>query len=302
MRSNILLRLLIGVMAVSFSISCEKDFDIGLKPNRPMLIVEAYINNTMPLYTYVMLGKSQDYFNPNLENIPVSGATVSITAGNMYEWWPETKREMKEMRLPALDSAALRGVYFDPVLAIDPARALVGSPGTCYLLEIETEGKRYSAITKMQEPLPLDSLTTGDHFSEEDDGIVYRKARLTAYWKDPDTIGNTQLYYWMVGNYAHRFGWGGMGTGRYVIGNDDLVNGQYIRLTHNNGFAVGDTVTYHLINVERKVYNFWDSFNKARINGGPFTTPATIQSTVTGEDVLGCFSGFSISSKSILVQ
>jgi hypothetical protein len=93
-----------------------------------------------------------------------------------------------------------------------------------------------------------------------------------------------------------------MGASRFSSGTDDLVNGQYIRLTHGNGFEVGDSVEYHMASVERKVYNFWDSFNKARSNGGPFSTPATISSTISGENVLGCFSGFSLSSRTVKIR
>jgi hypothetical protein len=291
--------------AFLFSISCEKDFDIRLKPNRPLLIVEAYINNKLPLYTYVILSRSRDYFSPGFENTPVGKARVTITEGrlngNTYEWFPGTRKRLVEARIPVIDTAILPGVYFDLDLITNPGKALLGKPGSYYLLEIETDGKQYSAVTRMQEPLPLDSVTAGDHFTDEDKGVSIRIARITAHWKDPDTIGNTQMYYWRVGNMSS-LGWGGLGAGRYMIGTDDLVNGQYIHLTHNNGFGLGDTVTYYLVNVERKVYNFWDSFNKARTSAGPFTTPATIQSTISGEDVLGCFSGFSISSKKVFIQ
>ncbi len=151
--------------------------------------------------------------------------------------------------------------------------------------------------------VPVDSLTVGNYFKDDDEeGNIISKARLTVHYKDPDTIGNTQLFYWQIRSEEPRFGWGGMGAGRFSPGTDDLVNGQYIRMTHGNGFVVGDTVEYHMASVERKVYNFWDSFNKARSNGGPFSTPATISSTISGENVLGCFSGFSLSSKTVAIK
>ncbi|QEC42878.1 DUF4249 domain-containing protein [Pseudobacter ginsenosidimutans] len=293
---------------VSFFTSCEKDFDINLKPNKPLLIVEGYINNELPSYNYVILGRSQDYFNTDFENIAVTGAKVSVTEGrllpnNTYEWNAASKKELTEARIPLLDYALVPGLYFDPALITDPADALMGRPGYHYLLEIEADGKKYSATTAMLPPVRVDSLTIGNYYNDDlDDGSIVLKGRITVHYKDPDTIGNTQLYYWQAQSEGPHFGWGGMGAGRYSPGTDDLVNGQYIRLTHGGGFVMGDSVIYHMASVERKVYNFWDSFNKARANGGPFSTPATISSTISGEDVLGCFSGFSLSSKAVRIK
>lgn len=294
---------------VALFTSCEKDFDIKLRQNTPLLIVEAYINNELTSYNYVVLGKSQDYFNTNFENIAVSGAKVSITEGvlkpdHSYEWNAASTVTMREVRIPILNQAILPGVYFDPKLATDPANALKGRPGYHYLLEIEAEGKKYSSITAMLPPIRIDSVTVGNFYNDDDGegGTIVPKARLTVHYLDPDTIGNTNLYYWQIASEEPRFGWGGMGAGRFSPGTDDLINGQYVRLTHGNGFVVGDTVTYHMASVERKVYNFWDSFNKARSNDGPFSTPATISSTVSGENVLGCFSGFSLSSRRVIIR
>ncbi len=152
-RKNVWRNLVLTTMVISFT-SCEKDFDIDLKPNTPLLIVEGYINNELPLYNYVILGRSQDYFNTDFENIPVTGARVSITEGrllpdNTYEWRPETKKELTEARIPLLDFALLPGVYFDPELVTNPGEALMGRPGYHYLLEIEAEGEKYSATTAM---------------------------------------------------------------------------------------------------------------------------------------------------------
>ena len=288
-------------------VSCERNFDIALKNNQSQLIVEGYINNELPWYNYVVLGRSQSYFEPGFENIPVTGATVTITEGtllanNQYNWDLASKRQLKEGRLTPFNNQLLPGVYFDPLLTTNAANALKGKPGKHYLLEIETEGKQYSSITTLLPLVTLDSVTSGFHYIDEDDDTTQNKARLTVHYKDPDTIGNTQLYYWSTIDSRENFGWGAMGTNRFTPGTDDLVNGENIHLTLSNGFAIGDSVNYYLASVERKVYNFWDSFNKARSNSGPFATPVRLLNTVTGENVIGCFSGFSLSTKSLVVQ
>jgi hypothetical protein len=288
-------------------ISCERDFDIDIKTGQPQLIVEGYINNDAPLYNYVVLSYSQEYYRPGFENKPVTGAKVTITEGtllpdNTYQWDASTKKSLQESTLSQLREVPMPGFYFDTTLVNDPSHALKGTPGKHYLLEIETGGQRYSAITALLQPVPIDSLTSGFHFMDEDNDTAFLKARLTAHYKDPDTIGNTQMYFWRDEGNRSNFGWGGLSTNRYISGADDLVNGQDIHLTHSYGFVVGDTVQYFLASVERKVYNFWESFNKARNNGGPFATPVTLQSTIKGDNVIGCFSGFSISTKTIIIK
>ena len=288
-------------------VSCERNFDIALKNNQSQLIVEGYINNELPSYNYVVLGRSQSYFEPGFENIPVTGATVTITEGtllasNTYNWDLGSRRQLKEGRLPQFNDQLLPGVYFDPMLTTNPANALKGTPGKHYLLEIEAEGKQYSAITTLLPLISLDSVTSDFHYIDEDDDTTQAKARLTVHYKDPDSIGNTQLYYWSSIDSRNNFGWGAMGTNRFTPGTDDLVNGEYIHLTLSNGFAIGDSINYYMASVERKVYNFWDSFNKARSNAGPFATPVRLLNTVSGDNVIGCFSGFSLSTKSLVVQ
>ena len=304
-RTKIYLTIFLG--SVAALTSCERDFDIALKNNQQQLIVEAYINNELPLFNYVILGNSQDYYATGFENVPVTGATVTITEGtllanNTYAWNTASKKQLKEGRLPQYSNVLLPGVYFDSTLAIDETKALKGTPGKHYLLEIETGGKRYSAITALLPIVPIDSLTSGNHFIDNDHDTAVLKARITVHYKDPDTIGNTLLYYYRhSGNYRN-FGWGGIGTNSFTPNTDDLVNGQYLHITQGKGFEMNDSVNYYLVSVERKVYNFWDSYNKASSNGGPFSTPVKLQNTVSGENVTGCFSGFSLSTKTITIK
>ncbi|WP_276483949.1 DUF4249 domain-containing protein [Paraflavitalea pollutisoli] len=285
---------------------CSRDFEIELKPAVPMLVVEGYINTWNPLYNYVILGRSQDFYDTAFSNVAVSNARVFITEGtygpnDTYSWDATTRRQMREIRVPQLGNVQLPGVYFDPRLASDPGRSLRGTAGKHYLLEIETDGKQYTATTHLVPVVRLDSVTVGNYYNDEEEGHIVRKALITVHYKDPDTIGNSQLYFWQY-RLERRFGWGSLHTNRYTPGTDDLVNGQYLHITHGNGLNVGDTITYHLASVERKVYNFWDSFNKARSNGGPFSTPVTLQSTISGENVTGCFSGFSVSSRRVAIR
>jgi len=284
--------------------ACEKNIDLKIDNYKPLLVVEAYINNQLPDYTYVVLSRSLEYFSTDFQSTGVSNAVVSITEGefknNQYVWNTGSKVQLVEANFSAVPPSFRKGVYFDPRLVSNAQNALLGKPGKSYLLEIGDGAKQYSAIATMLTPVPIDSLTVGYRFVDESDSNK-TKFRITNHYKDPDTLNNTQFYYYRNEENRNNFGWGGVSKSR-AFGTDDLTNGQDIHLTHNHGFALGDTVTYYMASVTRDVYNFWDTFNKARMNGGPFSTPVILNSNIKGDNVTGCFSGLSLSSKTIIVK
>ncbi|MFT3705870.1 MAG: hypothetical protein QM802_26125 [Agriterribacter sp.] len=298
------------LLLVTAMVSCEKNFDIVVKPNTPLLVVEGYINNIMPSYNYVLLTTSQDYYSPDITGAPVTGAVVSVTEGSMlpdhsFSWDATTKTILKESTAADAGFANLPGAYFDERLRTDSAHALIGNPGKFYLLEIDSKGKHYSSISFMPPTIMIDSLTSGYHYideNDEDSDSALTKARVTIHYQDPDTIGNTLLFYSRSNDNRNNVGWGGLRNNRFITGTDDLTNGEYMHLTISSGFVIGEEVDYYMVSVERKIYNFWDSYRKARNNGGPFSTPVTLLTTMEGENVTGCFSAFSISTKSITMQ
>lgn len=270
-----------------------------------MLVVEAYINNEMRDYNYVVLSRSLDYLSPDFESTPVKDATVTITegerAGDGYNWDSATTVRMMPLNLPGIP-AELNSFYFDPRLTTNPQHALLGKVGKCYLLQISEGGNQYSAIATLLQPVQIDSLTTGYGYVDKEDSNTY-KLRITNNYQDPDTLNNTQLYFYRSSENSQSFGWGSFGgSWNSSFGSDELTNGQYIRLTHTGGYPVGDTVEYHMASVTRDVYNFWESFTNARNNGGPFATPVTLATNIVGTNVIGCFSGMSLSSKTIIIK
>jgi hypothetical protein len=282
---------------------CEKNIDIDIDAPQPLLVVEAYINNLLPQYNYVVLSRSQGFFEPVLQSPSVSGARVSITEGQAQPgqpvvWNPATRVPLTELNNPLVPPAFRNGVYFDARTVTNPQQALLGKINTYYLLEIETGTQRYNAITYLMPPVAVDSVVPGYAFTDEEGRD---KMRLTNHYQDPDTAGNRQLYYWRFNENRTNFGWGGLNRSR-APGTDNLSNSEYIRLTHPQGFDRGDTVNYYMASVTRDVWTFWDSFNKARDNDGPFATPVTLATNINGINVTGCFSGLSLSTKTVVVK
>jgi hypothetical protein len=285
-------------------VGCEKDFDIKMDTNESVLVVEGYITNHTSDFNYVVLSRSRSYFSDSFQSKPVPNATVYITEGeytnNTYHWNEASKVQLTELNVPRIPINFRNGVYFDPKLITNPSRALRGKFGKSYLLEISEGGNRYSAITTLLNPVKLDSLTTGYPYTDPANGNKTR-LRVTLHYKDPDTLNNTQLYYSSLAADSRKFGWGSIFRSR-SFGTDDLTNGQYMHLTPSRGFLAGDTVTAYMASVTRDVHSFWQSFNNARDNNGPFATPVTLYGNITGNNVTGCFSGLSLSAKTIVVR
>ena len=302
--SPLTIHLLVLLYSCFLLTSCEKDFNIKIEAGKPQLVVEAYINNQMREYNYVILSRSLDYLSPNFQSTPVSKASVFITEGeiinNKYSWNQASRVQLVEVNLPMIPANFTSGIYFDTLLMTNAQHALLGAAGKSYLLEITEGDNQYSAVTTLLPPVPIDSLTVGfPYIDENDDNNT--KVRITNHYKDPDTLNNTQFYYYRFFENRNSFGWGGLSKSR-TGGTDDLTNGQYIHLTHPRGFAAPDTINYFMASVTRDVYNFWDSYNKARDNNGPFATPVTLSSNIQGTNVTGCFTGLSLSSKTIILR
>lgn len=299
----------LGMIIFLFS-ACEKNIDISVNANQPMLVVEGYINNEMPEMNYVVLSRSVDFYHPDFQSLAVAGAKVTITegalVGDSYNWNQSKKVQLFELPSNARLNARRaptefrQGVYFDPRIISDSANALRGSIGKHYLLEITTEGDYYSAIASLLPAVSIDSLTCGYGFIDSDDNNL-EKSRVTIHYQDPDTLGNAQLFYWQNWGNRVNVGWGGMGTAWRNSGVDDLTNGQYMRVTQNRSFEIGDTVTYHMASVTRDVFDFWESFRDARNNSGALSTPVRLLNKINGKHVTGCFSGLSLSSKTVVM-
>ena len=283
--------------------SCERNIDIDLKTGEQKLIVEAYISNQAPIYTYVVLSNSLDYYNPNFQSLPVRNADVSITEGTKLPngnivWNNASKVQLIEFNSPLVPANFRSGFYIDPRVVLDSANALKGRPGKQYRLDILYKNEKYTGYTEVTQPVLLDSVNYGYPFIDDDS---IQKVRITSNYKDPDTLGNAYFYYWRFKENRNNFGWAGLRKSG-APGRDDQTNGEYIRLTHPQPFEYNDTINYMLTSVTRQTHVFWDSYIASRNSGGPFSTPVTIKSFIEGKNVLGCFMGLSVSEKTIITR
>ncbi len=277
-----------GLLLATTFVSCEKEIDIALPPTDNEIVVEAHINQQDPLFNYVVITRSVDYFNPRLDAIPVSNAQVFITEGFVNgtdtTWDDINKTQMIEV---AVDT--IPGIYFNI--------GLRGKIGFVYKLEIEVEGKFIHGVTTIPQLVTLDSLTssfTVNPVNRNDTGYF-----MTMHFDEPVATGNNYRYLFKKGGDTISFGWGSINDEDGVF-NDEIVNGVYRSFTFGDRFKFNDTITFYLTSIDRPAFNFWDSYNQARNNGGPFATPVQLKSNISG--AIGSFTGKAVSRKRVIFK
>lgn len=283
------LRYIVGslLLAVTF-VSCEKEIDVPLPSSDSEIVVEAHINQFNPLFNYVILSRSVDYFNPRLDAIPVSNAQVFITEGaingNDTVW-----DDINKVQLVEVAQDTIPGIYFNI--------GLRGRIGFVYRLEIEADGKFIHGVTTIPQLVPLDSLTssfTVNPVNDKDTGYF-----MTIHFDEPVATGNNYRYLFKTGGDTISFGWGSINDEDGAF-NDDIVNGIYRNFTFGDRFKYGDTMTFYLTSIDRPSFNFWDSYSQARNNGGPFATPVQLKSNISG--AIGSFTGKAVSRKRLIFR
>jgi hypothetical protein len=274
--------------AVLLFSSCEKEIEVSLPPASEEIVVEAYINQAFPLFNYVVLSRTIDYFKPNLNAIPVKGAQVYITEGALNGtdtiWDAASKKQLVEI---APDS--IPGIYFN--------FTLTGREEHVYKLEIEAEGKHIFGVASIPKLIALDSLTYEVKINPNNNKDTGKF--ITIHYNEPAEKGDNYRAMYRIGGDSTYFGWGSIADGDAVF-NDDVINGIYRHFTYGRNFDFGDTVRYYFNTINREAYNFWDSYFQARSNGGPFATPVQLKSTVTG--AIGSFTGMAVDYKQVIIK
>lgn len=276
------LKIILLLLAVVTLFSCEEEIEVDVPGNANSLVVEAYINDRFPALNYVILTRSVDYFSAAGGYVPVKDAQVFITEGTVNgvdtSWDVSTRKQMVEVR-----TDTVRGFY------MDPAQQLLGKQNHVYLLEITSDGKSVRGTTSIPALVPLDSMT----YTRE-----RREATITLHYNEPVAINNNYFIIYRNGSDSTIRTWG-FHTGAFTF-SDDFINGEYRRQTLFNKFNAGDTVNLWMSSIDRLSYNFWESFDDANRNGGPFATPVTVESNITGG--IGCFTGMATDFKRVVIR
>ena len=269
--------------------SCQKEVHINLQSEDSQIVVQGSIENGQP--PFVLLNTTFGFFSSidfsTLTNSFVHGAVIKVSDGTKTV-------TLKEYSIDTINSNKF---YAYSVDTTNPANVLIGELGKQYTLSIEVNGKTYSSVTKIPYPKGLDTIWFGKPVFTRS-GTPGNAIELFGTYTDPDTPGNYVRYYTRHNNRdAYRAG------GVY---DDELVNGKTIaNIDLFAGFDAdgttpvdsliyfypGDTVTLKWCEIDKYVYEFWNTYQFAiQSVGNPFSSPINAKTNITN-GALGVWEG-----------
>jgi len=267
--------------------SCEREVHLNLSTGAPRLVVEGRIDNGYP--PFITLTTSVGFFSTvdfsTIQNYFVHGANVKVSDGS----------KTVTLREYSLDTGNNSKFFIYTLDTADPGSLnFLGQIGKFYTLTINYNGQTYTSVTKIPEPIKLDSIRSQPPTFTND---KYPDAvQLVVYFKDPDTIGNFVRYFTKRNSEPFYNG---------DLYNDDITNGLHtnwhIAAGYNtvqpdsfksNHFFKGDTVIVSWSSIDKGVYTFWNTFAYAvSASGDPFSSPINSQSNITN-GAIGVWAGY----------
>lgn len=285
-------------------LSCEKEVKINLNTGDPKIVIEGGIENELP--PIVLITKSIGYFQEinlqTLQNTSVHGAEVYVSDGT------------KKVRLKEFSVDTGQGNVFYYYSLVDFANPvlppldslIVGEFEKQYTLTVIVDGKTYEATTKIPTPTPLDSIITKvpDRPAADPDSRTLR-----IFFRDPDTAGNCVRYYTQRNSEP-------LFAALNSVYNDEIINGTNFstelplgepRATEKGFDSLGvcypgDTVRFKWAAIDRRVYDFWNTYEFALGTlGSPFASPIQVKSNISN-GALGVWAGYGALYYTIIAQ
>ena len=270
MRKTAMMRkwnILVFLLALTAT-ACKKVISVDLNNVAPQIVIEGEVTNAKGPYQ-VRISKTVNFSATNTFP-PVTDATVILT---------DSTTGLSEKLYASADS----GTYL--------TRTTVGSPKHTYTLKVTVEGKQYTAVSKMPQPVFLDSVTFALNFD------FNNKQQINAVVNFRDPVG--------LGNY---YQFNEVLDGRQIpnvfVFEDRLSDGRYIQQPLFNDSAYlkkDDTLVLTMNCVDENIYNYF--FTLANVTGNNNFQTATPANPVTNwnNGALGYFSAHTTQKYKLLV-
>lgn len=251
--------MLVGVLML---FSCEKEIDVDLNSSDQQLIIEGNITDDLGPYE-VRLTKSLNI--SDTQDFPFIDNALVIVRD--LEGEVDTLVHVGE------------GKYL--------TSSLQGLQGHTYSLEVNYDGKTYTAISKMPEKVYIDSLRF-----ERVEGIGFTSGvryLIVPVYSDPINFGNAYRYIQTIN---------GERDNSYIVMNDNIANGE-VNNRPAQSFDVeiknGDIVEFEMRCISTDIYDYFFTLSQIAGNGpGGGTTPSNPPSNLIGENCLGYFSAHTV--------
>ncbi len=254
----------ISLFFLIFSVftSCTKVIEFDLNTSDPKVIIEADITDEVDGYQ-VKITKTVNFSAPN--NYPaVKGAVVTVT---------------DELGVSKTLTESISGLY-----------TLKGASGVSektYTLKVVTEGKTYTATSKMPKLVPFAGVEVRENTfpgPARDASFLYMPV-----FVDPVNEQNNYLFFLSVKGKRDK--------GFQNVFNDNIINGvrnqRPILGTQDFKVSSKDTVTVEMRCIDKAVYDYFYSLNEISSSNGGSATPANPVSNITG-GALGYFSAHTV--------
>ncbi|MCX6324324.1 MAG: DUF4249 domain-containing protein [Sphingobacteriales bacterium] len=288
---------LLGLLLILWLSACEKNIEFDLEDAPPVLVVDAQIENDKA--PVVVLTKSLSYFSEISPEILaasfVRNATVTISNGSLTH-------QLKEYAIPLIPGYT---AYYYSIDSSNLSTAFNGAFNTTYVLSITSEGKSYTATTKI--PL-LTSVPDSFFFKIAPQNPDTNKRVMLIRASDPPGLGNYARYFTKRNQ-------GALLPGENSVFSDEVIDGTSYEaqlpqgIDRNNPptedeqfYLKGDTVTLKFCNIDRNTYLFWNTWEFAYQSiGNPFAQPNKVLGNISN-GALGSFCGYAASIRTRIVE
>ena len=247
--------------------SCEKVITLPIEINDSKVIIEANITDQPGPY-FVKLSKSISINEPNIYPIVSNGSI--IISDNMG-----IKDTLKHTSGGVYKTNRIRGVY-----------------GNTYFLEVNVDGKFYTAQTTMPQKVNLDSLRINSFPVNGEN-----RYSIIPVYQDPVALGNSYRFIQKINDTL---------DGIYNIFNDNLNNGKINQRPLNNGteqisIKLFDSVSVEMQCISQSAHLYFFTLNQQSGAGpGGGTAPSNPPNNING-GALGLFSAHSSQTKVVKI-
>lgn len=271
-------KLAILLLTATVFFSCEDEIDVNLKEGKTLLVVDGWITDQVGPQT-ITLSTTASYFS-NTQTPRVSNAVVTL-------WDSEGQRELLTEKEP--------GKYVT-------SPNFKGKAGNTYYLNIRVNGDEYKAETKIQRPIPIDSLS--QRFREK--SLSWDEGYYVLY-NGPEQKGVGDFFRLKVyknDSLQNK-------PENLIIVQDKYVDGNYIKDVEVNSkpFNIGDRIRVENWSITEEAYQYYLIMSQQIGDGGISDSPvANIPTNIVtihpdkSRKAVGFFGGAAVSSKELTIK